>query len=149
MKLEPCIILTLFLNFSNSEPGYFYKVYYKKEVFPDFAVAGARLETILKCWSLKQNAEDLATMVTEYSEPEYAYKHCYYQKLRILMLYKSLLSLQLNQSILTIVKGVWFALAQLFHCTPIKLIKVSFKFFNRDKSELDRGEWSLRQHLTR
>jgi len=32
------------------------------------------LETILKCWSLKQNAEDLATMVTEYSEPEYAYK---------------------------------------------------------------------------
>ena len=32
------------------------------EIFPDFAVAGARLETSLKCWSLQQNAKDLATM---------------------------------------------------------------------------------------
>ena len=37
------------------------------EIFPDFAVAGVRLETSLKCWSLQQNARNLATMVlTEY-----------------------------------------------------------------------------------
>jgi len=33
MKIELCIILKLFLNFSNSEPEYFYKFYsYEKSV---------------------------------------------------------------------------------------------------------------------
>jgi len=33
MKLEPCIILILFLNFSDSEPEYSYKICAYSEVF--------------------------------------------------------------------------------------------------------------------
>ena len=32
MKLEPCIIIKLFLNFSDSEPQYSYKLYSNKKV---------------------------------------------------------------------------------------------------------------------
>ena len=33
-----------------------------RKIFPDFAVAEAWLEASLKCWSLQQNAGDLAVM---------------------------------------------------------------------------------------
>ena len=33
------------------------------EIFQDFAVARAQVETILKCWSLQQNAGDLGNYV--------------------------------------------------------------------------------------
>ena len=33
------------------------------DISPDFAVAGAGLETGLKCWILQENAGDLATML--------------------------------------------------------------------------------------
>ena len=33
MKVESCIILKLFLNFSDSEPGYSYKLYSLKSVY--------------------------------------------------------------------------------------------------------------------
>ena len=37
-----------------------------QEIFPDFSVAGAWLETCLKCWSLQQNVGDLAVMLSLY-----------------------------------------------------------------------------------
>ena len=36
------------------------------EIFQGFAVAGGQLETGFKCWSVKQNLGDLATMLTKY-----------------------------------------------------------------------------------
>ena len=33
-------------------------------MFPDFAVAGAWLKTSMKCWSIQQNAGDVATIIT-------------------------------------------------------------------------------------
>jgi len=46
------------------------------EIFPDFTVAGARLETSLKCWSLQENAGDLATMLSKWAK--YLNSACYY-----------------------------------------------------------------------
>ena len=48
----------------------FSSMYHKMlEIFPDFAAAGARQGTSLKCWSLQQNAGGLATIRT-LSSPE-------------------------------------------------------------------------------
>ena len=46
--LQPSLHLSLFRSMHHKS----------LEIFPDFAVAGARLETSLKCWSLQQNAEE-------------------------------------------------------------------------------------------
>ena len=47
MKLKPCIILKLFLNVSDSEPEYYYKLYfYKKYVVTVGKVSGSWLKII-------------------------------------------------------------------------------------------------------